>query len=96
MKIGPFNIRDVDNLVELFESKAIHFKLTFDKERERQILENYHRSANAAPKATAGTLDLSTAYFELNDKDIEKVKDELENYGVLGTSDGSYELGEDE
>lgn len=96
MKLGPFNIRDVDSLVELFEKKNISFKLDFDKNLERQILERYHQSATPAPRATAGTLDLSTAFFEIKDQDVDKVKDDLEKYGVLGSSDGSYELGEED
>ncbi|WP_413288401.1 hypothetical protein [Bdellovibrio sp. HCB337] len=97
MLIGPFNIRDAESLMEVFEAKKIPFEMVIDKEREQQILAQYHESATLNPKQTAGTLNLSIASFEINDSDLEKIKDTLENYGImLSSSDGSYELGEDD
>lgn len=97
MLIGPFNIRDAESLMEVFEAKKIPFEMIIDKEREQQILAQYHQSATVAPRQMAGTLNLDIASFEINESDLEKIKDTLENYGViLSSSDGSYELGEDD
>jgi cell division FtsZ-interacting protein ZapD len=97
MLIGPFTISDAENLIEVFETKEVPFELVIDKEREKQILAQYHEAATVNPRMTAGTLNLTIASFEIADTDLEKIKDTLENFGIaLTNSDGSFELGEDE
>jgi len=97
MLIGPFNIRDAENLIEVFDSKEIQFEIVIDKEREQQILAHYHESDQVNSRASTGAANLNIASFEIADTDLEKIKDTLENYGIaLSSSDGSFELGEEE
>lgn len=97
MLVGPFNIRDAEALIEYFEARDIQFELIVDKELEKQILARHHEAATLNPRQTAGTLNLAIASFEIPEADVEKIKGTLENFGVIiSSSDGSYELGEDE
>lgn len=95
MKLGPFNSTDVNGITELLESKRIEYSMEIDEQARAEIMAKYHDHARYNPREMAGTLDLKIIYFEIADSDFEKVKTQLENYGIVPLSDGSFELGED-
>lgn len=95
MELGPFNVSEIGYFKELFESKKVAFEILIDKDLEEQIMAEYHAKATSAPRATAGQLDLRIVFFEIADEDLDKIKQGLENYGIVFSSDGAYELGDE-
>jgi len=95
MKLGPFNSADFNSVTEMLESKKIEYSVEIDEQAKNEIMARYHDHAQYNPRQMAGTLDLKIIYFEIADSDFEKVKAQLENYGIVPISDGSFELGED-
>lgn len=70
MKIGPFNVRDVNRIKELFMENKIEFTVIVEKDAEEQIMSDFHRNFK---RSSIGTLDLKTVYFEIEESDIKKV-----------------------
>lgn len=95
MQIGPFNVRELEPLQELLKSKNVAFEVFIDKDLEADLLKQFNEIATYNPKTFGGTLDLRTIFFELAESDFEKVKTELEKYGITAPSDGKMELGEE-
>ncbi len=96
MEIGPFAMMEVDHIKELLESKNIKFELVFDEELAHKAIAEHNSRATTAPRQTAGHLDVKSIFFEIADEDFAHVKDQLEKYGIVLGSDGSFELGDDE
>lgn len=95
MKIGPFNVRELEPIQDLLKSKNIAFEAFIDKDLEAELLKKFNELATYNPRTFGGTLDLRTVFFEITEQDFEIVKNDLEKYGITKPSDGSYELGED-
>lgn len=95
MTLGPFNIREHEHIKMILESKGVPFGVYLDQELEEQLLKNFHQGATISPRSSAGRLDLKTLFFEIQDEDFFKVQLELEKFGIVAPSDGSWELSED-
>ena len=94
MEIGPFNVREVEQLTELFESQGVTFEVIVAEDEREKILAEYHEKTTMNHHHLRGSLDLKFIYFEITPEDFEKVSGELEKYGIVKSSDGSFELGD--
>ena len=94
MRFGPFRQLDLESIKQILNSKKIQFKTYVDHDLEKRLLSEFHQAATTNPRMMAGRLDLSCIYFDIADEDFGKVQIDLEKYGVLPLSDGSFELGD--
>jgi hypothetical protein len=94
MEIGPFGVNDLTNLEEILQDRGVHYEILVDNEEKERLLEEYRQSVHYNPKMPI-RLDMKFIWVEIPDADFEKIKDVIENYGIVPISDGSFELGED-
>ena len=94
MEIGPFGFGDLTSIEEILQDRGIQYQVLVDEEEKERLLEEYRKSVHYNPKY-GGQLDMKIVYMEIADSDFEKIKDVMENYGIVPVSDGSYELGEE-
>lgn len=94
MEIGPFGVNDVTSIEEILQTRGVQYEILVDEEEKERLLEEYRQSVHYNPKMPI-RLDMKIVYVEIPDADFEKIKDVMENYGIVPLSDGSFELGED-
>jgi hypothetical protein len=83
MLLGPFSAIEVETLEELFKLKGVEYQLIVNE----QLLKE-HESAHGR----VFNLGLKFIRFEIADEDFVKVAEEMEKYGIVAPSDGSFEL----
>lgn len=96
LEIGPFNIYDVEQIKAVFERKGVEYEVIVDEDMKNRLNEEFNQRVRETPRAAVGTLDLRYIFFSFEGTQLEKVKDDLERFGVAPHSDGSFELGEEE
>ena len=88
MIIGPFNEFDIEAIHDLLEAKEIQFEVKV----HQNLLEKAHQTSGTRRSVA----DIKAVHFEISDEDFKKIEADLERYGIVAPSDGSYELGEED
>jgi hypothetical protein len=90
MLLGPFSAMDIETVRQLLGSKNIQFELSLNLAH----LNDPTAKKNGGRNFIRG--DSNVAFFEIQDSDFPEIAAEMEKYGVVAPSDGSFELGGDE
>ncbi len=83
MKIGPFEVRDAQQIEHLFNRYQIEYAVNANEEMKQMILQEYHEKVRYRTTGAIGTLDLRYIYFIISETDYLKISHELERFGIL-------------
>ncbi len=92
--LGPFRISDIEKMSALLEKCGAAYDVYADEDMKEALLAQYNQNATLGPRTSAGTLNLSYIFFELQPGEFDKAAAELEKLGITKPSDGSWELEE--
>jgi hypothetical protein len=88
MEIGPFGVRDAQQIEQLLDRHQIEYEINPDEEMKQSQLQEHHDKIRLLPTAAIGSLDLRYIYFIISDDDYPKISQELEHFGIVGAIDG--------
>lgn len=83
MKIGPFEVRDAQQIEQLFDRNQIEYEVYADEEMKQVQLQEHHDKIRLRTTGSIGSLDLRYIYFIISAADYPLVSSDLERFGIL-------------